>query len=237
MATGEVRGYGTVARLFHWITAALVAVMIPAGIAMTSEGFESVRDSLYILHKGTGSLLLVIVLVRFLWKIVLEGERPLPSRVPRMQRRMAAWTHWGLYALLLTMTLSGYVRTVGAGFPIELLDALGVPPLMGERPGLAATAAVVHKAGAYTITAVIALHIGAAMYHALIERDGVMGRMWPPWAGAGPSGVQRPGEEGPAPGGGEPGNSRTARPASEDPAPEGPAPEGPAPEGSAPEGR
>lgn len=199
MPSGEARGYGTVARSFHWVTALLVAVMIPAGIAMTSEGFAGVRDSLYILHKGTGSILLVLVVLRFLWKVALEGERPLPSRVPAAQRRIAAWTHWGLYGLLLGMTFSGYVRTVGAGFPIELLDALGVPPLIDEMPALARVAAVVHKVGAYTITAVIALHIGAAMYHALVERDGVIRRMWPPFPpAAGGSSPTSPGPREPS---------------------------------------
>ncbi|WP_330451095.1 hypothetical protein FLP41_10390 [Paracoccus marcusii] len=30
--------------------------------------------------------------------------------------------------------------------------------------------------------AVVALHVGAALHHALIRRDGVWARMWPPRA-------------------------------------------------------
>jgi cytochrome b561 len=173
------RGYGTVARLFHWITALLVFLMIPVGIAMTSQGFERQGDLLYIVHKGTGSVLLVLVSMRILWKL-LHPVTPLPPGVPPLQRRIAGATHWILLLLLLTMTLSGYVRTVGEGFPIELLDALGIPPLVDEDAELARRMSVLHKFTAYTLAAFIAAHVGAATHQAIIVRDGVMGRIWPP---------------------------------------------------------
>lgn len=172
-------GYGTVARLFHWVTALLVAVMIPVGIAMTSQGFESIGNQLYIVHKGTGSVLLVLVVLRILWKLT-HREPALHGGVPAIQRRIAGTTHWVLLLLLLVMTVSGYIRTVGEGFPIELLNALGIPPLIGENVELARTMSVVHKFSAYLLAALIAAHIGAAVHHALIARDGVMGRIWPP---------------------------------------------------------
>lgn len=178
-ASGPGSGYGTVARLFHWITALLVFLMIPVGIAMTSQGFESIGDQLYVFHKGTGSVLLVLVVLRILWKAT-HREPPLHGGVPHIQRRIAGTTHWVLLFLLLVMTVSGYVRTVGEGFPIELLDALGIPPLLDENVELARTLSVVHKFTAYLLAALIAAHIGAAVHHAVIARDGMMRRIWPP---------------------------------------------------------
>lgn len=180
MGEPEAEGYGNVARLLHWVTAALVLVMIPVGVSMTSAGFESVRDPLYILHKGLGSVLLLIVGARVLWRLGRRGPAPLPQTVPTVQRRLAEANHGLLYVLLVVMPVSGYVRTVGGGFPVEMLDALGIPPLVPEMPGLARAMAVVHKVGAYTLTALIALHVGAVLHHALVEGDGVMARMWPP---------------------------------------------------------
>jgi cytochrome b561 len=176
---GPGGGYGTVARLFHWITALLVFLMIPVGIAMTSQGFESIGNQLYIFHKGTGSVLLVLVVLRILWKVT-HREPPLHGGVPSIQRRIAGTTHWILLILLLVMTVSGYIRTVGEGFPIELLNALGIPPLIEENVELARTMSVVHKFSAYLLAALIAAHIGAAVHHAVIARDGIMGRIWPP---------------------------------------------------------
>lgn len=173
-------GYGTGTRLFHWVTTALVMLMIPAGVLMTSDGFEGIRDALFIIHKGTGSFLLVIVSLRVLWKLAARDSPGKPPDMSDLQWRMATWAHRGLYALLLTMVVSGYVRTVGDGYPIEVLDVLGIPPLIPEMPRVARAFAVVHKATAFALTALISVHVGAVVHQTLVVRDGTIGRMWPP---------------------------------------------------------
>jgi len=177
---GGDRGYGTVARLFHWVTALLIFLMIPVGIAMTSEGFADIRNELFIFHKGTGALLLILVLLRVAWRLFRPAP-PMPESVPSVQRRLARWNHTLLYILLVVMTVSGYLRVVAGGFPIELLDAFGIPPLISENTALANRMSVLHKFSVYALTALIGAHIAAASFHAFIARDGVVRRMWPPF--------------------------------------------------------
>ena len=179
---GRTRGHGTPARVLHWTTVALLALILPAGIAMTGEGFRSASSGLYVLHKGGGVILLLLVVVRLVWKAVSPPVDPLPQTVGSLERRWAARTHALLYGLLLFMGLSGYARTVSGGFPIELLDAVGVPPLLPEMPRLAVTLSVLHSFAGYLLVAVVALHVGAVARHAWVVRDGVPGRMWPPRA-------------------------------------------------------
>jgi cytochrome b561 len=78
------------------------------------------------------------------------------------------------------MPLAGYIRVKAGGFPIEALDAMGVPSLVPRSDALAETAKAVHFYGAFAITGVVGLHIGAAAYHGLFRRDGVFSRIWPP---------------------------------------------------------
>ncbi len=174
--------YGVVSRLFHWLTALLIFLMIPAGIAMTSEGFEEISDTIFVFHKGTGTVLLVLVVLRLGWRFTHSPPPPAPG-MTALQARLADWTHTFLYLLLLVMTVSGYVRVVGDGFPIELLDWLGIPTLLPEMPELAQRMSVVHKFTAYLFTATIAAHIAAAIHHGISKGDGVLGRMWPPIGG------------------------------------------------------
>jgi cytochrome b561 len=177
-------GYGTVARLLHWSVTLLVAVTIPAGIAMTSEGFEGVRNGLFVVHKGIGVVLLVLVVVRALWRFVVSPP-PLPAFVPRGERQVARATHAGLYLLLLALGVTGYLRTAGGGYPVEILDALGIPPLVGEMPDAATTLSVAHKFLAWTFVATAAVHVAEVLRHTLLERDGILARMWPPVARGG----------------------------------------------------
>lgn len=182
---GEERGrpgYGTVARLFHWTIALMIVVQVPAGIAMTSDPLSAIQDPLFILHKGLGSVLLVLVVARIVWRVT---HRPpaFPDYMPPLEKRIAGRTHVAIYALLSLMVVSGYVRTVGDGFPIELLDALGIPPLIPRMPGVAHGALVVHQFTVIALVGLIAVHVSAVLRHQLIEKNPVLARMWPPFGG------------------------------------------------------
>ena len=37
-----------------------------------------------------------------------------------------------------------------------------------------------HVTCAFVLIALIAMHVGAAAFHGLVQRDGVVARMWPP---------------------------------------------------------
>lgn len=173
-------GWGRVSRLFHWGVAGLVFGTVVIGVAMTSAGFEGIRNSLYVSHKTIGVALLLLVPLRALWRLATPSP-PLPDSIPAGERRLAHATHWGLYALLLVMAVSGYLRTVGGGYPIEVLDALGIPPLAGEMPLWADRLSVLHAFTAYLLVAVVAAHVAIVARHALFGEDAILSRMWPPW--------------------------------------------------------
>ena len=173
-------GYGTVARVLHWIIALLVVLQIPAGIAMTSEPLASAADPLFIYHKGMGAVLLVLVVARVLWRVT-HRPPPFAAYMPPLEQRIAGMTHKAIYALLLVMVVSGYVRTVGDGFPIELLDALGVPPLLPPMPRMAAAMLVVHQFAVFALIGLVAAHVSMVMRHQLIDKNPVLARMWPPF--------------------------------------------------------
>ncbi|UCC26632.1 MAG: cytochrome b [Gemmatimonadales bacterium] len=182
-----MKGYPRPSRVFHWLMAAMILAQLPVGIAMTSEGFRGLSDALYITHKGLGVLIFVTLMARLLWRVVGPPAPPLPEAIPALERRIAHASHRLLYVMVGVMAVTGYVRTVGGGFPIELLDALGFPPLVGENSQLATRLSVVHKFLGYVLVALLALHVGAVLQHTLVLRNRVLWRMWPPWRGdAGP---------------------------------------------------
>ncbi len=172
-------GYDTLARAFHWLTALLVLVMIPAGLVMIRDGVpRPVQDTLFIFHKNTGVLVLLLVLARLLWR---AGHRPAARpALPAWQDRLAGLNHLLLYVLLLAMPLSGYIRVRAGGFPIEVLDAMNLPTLVPKSKSLAEFAEATHFYVAWALIAAICLHLAAALYHGLVRRDAILHRMWPP---------------------------------------------------------
>ncbi|MGB0499493.1 MAG: cytochrome b [Rubricella sp.] len=176
---GTPRGYATSTRWLHWITALVVIATLPVGAIMTTEGLpREVQNGLYIFHKNVGVVILLLVGARLVVRATTVSE-PLPATVPAWQRTAAAAGHAALYILLIVMAVSGYVRVAAGGFPIESLDALGVPPLVPRSDGLAETAQWIHSSARFILVAFILLHVGAALQHGLIKRDGVFSRIWP----------------------------------------------------------
>lgn len=184
MANTQTR-YRSPARLIHWVMAALIVATIPAGFIMTRPGLgRALQDTLFIFHKNIGVLLLILVVVRIVYRLG-HKPAPLPSDIPDWQRRIARLSHYGLYLLLVIMPIAGYVRVKAGGFPIESLDAMGAPSLAPRSDALAGVAQSVHYWGAIAISCLIALHIAAALHHGIVRKDGVFSRMWPPVGRAG----------------------------------------------------
>ncbi|PJI84427.1 cytochrome b561 [Yoonia maricola] len=178
--TNSILRYRVPARLIHWTMALLVLGMIPVGFLMVREGLDrSFQNFLFISHKNIGVLLLVLIFVRLIYR---WRNPPVlnPAPLPKAQEFAAHATHFGLYALLLIMPLAGYVRVRAGGFPIEALDAMGIPALVPRSEALAEFAKAVHFYGSYAIAILVAMHIGAAAYHGVVRKDGIFSRMWPP---------------------------------------------------------
>jgi len=173
--------YKPTARLLHWIVAILVIAMLPVGSIMITQGLDrSLANTLFILHKNTGVIILILMILRLAYRAV-NRPGPLPASVPGWQRRIAGATHAALYFMAFFMAITGYVRVTMGGFPIEGLGAIGLHPLLPRNDAIAEIAKTAHFYGRYVFAAVIVLHIGAALHHAIILRDGVFRRIWPIW--------------------------------------------------------
>ncbi len=136
--------YKPLAKIFHWLTAVLVLLTIPAALIMLTPGIERwLQDPLFLFHKNVGVVLLILVAVRLAYRL-LNPPPPLPDSVPHLQRYIAETTHWLLYGLLLAMAVSGFIRVTAGGFPLELFDGFGIGNLVPRSDSLAASAKQVH---------------------------------------------------------------------------------------------
>ncbi|MGR3494035.1 cytochrome b [Citreimonas sp.] len=166
-------------RALHWLVVLAVLVLIPVGFLMIQDGLSRpLQDTLFILHKNLGPVVFVLMLIRLVHRL-RHPTPPLPP-LPRWQHLAAEANHVALYVLLFVMPISGYLRVRAGGFPIEGLDALGIPTIVPRSDSLEDLAQAVHFYGAWALLCLIAVHVGAALYHGLVRRDGVVARIWPP---------------------------------------------------------
>lgn len=168
-------GFNPLARLLHWLMAAMILAMLFIGVGMVSS--VSARHAVLIaIHKPLGIAILVLVIVRL---VVRFSKRPpaLPEDLPGWQRAAAHLSHWVLYALMIAMPLIGWAMLSAGGYPVMLGGSVQLPALMGADPIAFAWLRNAHELLAFVLFATVVLHLAAALFHGLIRRDGVLGSM------------------------------------------------------------
>lgn len=161
------------ARLLHWLMAVLILAMLFVGVSMIAD-LSPHHAVLLSLHKAIGLALLLLVLVRIVLRLTLPHP-PIPTDLPAPQRFAAGASHLLLYALMLAMPLIGWAMLSAGGYPLPLQ----LPPLLPHDLQLYAVLRQAHGWLAYLLFATVLVHLGAALVHALVRRDGVLRSMWP----------------------------------------------------------
>lgn len=175
--------YGAVAKWFHWITVGLIAIALPTGFVIkfiTDEADGAYKMGFYAIHESAGLTILSVAILRILWKM-LHPPPPHPADLPAMLRKAATATHHGLYALLIIQPLLGFFATNAWGFPLRgqtaYLGFIHLPKFMDTWEWLANILSWCHTIGGYLFAVLLAAHIGAAIFHHAIRRDGTLMRM------------------------------------------------------------
>jgi cytochrome b561 len=167
--------YTRVAVLLHWLVAAVVVAQIGFGWTMqqipkSPPGF---RADAYNVHKSVGLCILALMLVRLGWR--LAHPPPALPPMPRWQARAATVTHVALYAALFVMPLAGYLGSVFSGYPVKWFG-ITLPAWAPAWPAMKTFMSQLHLATSVVLVTLIAVHVAAAIRHAL-HGDGVLARM------------------------------------------------------------
>lgn len=175
--------YGATAKWFHWITVGLIAIALPTGFVIkfiTGDSDGAYKMAFYAIHESAGLTILFAALARILWKW-RHPPPPHPADLPAPMRIAATATHHGLYALLIIQPLVGFLATNAWGFPLRgqtaYLGFIHLPKFMEASEGFATALSWVHTIGGYLFVLLLAAHIGAAIFHHAIRRDGTLMRM------------------------------------------------------------
>lgn len=177
--------YSAPHRAIHWITAILIIGLVPVGFYMASIPFPPhpganppVKNTLYELHKSFGLIVLMLAIARLVVRRV-KGVPPPEPTLTRFQRAASAAVHHTLYVLIFLVPFAGWLATSMCYGPVNLFWTVPMTlPFSGEQATCAAIYRV-HLGGAILMTALVLVHVGAALMHLLVFRDGVFRRMWP----------------------------------------------------------
>jgi cytochrome b561 len=170
--------YSTAARRFHWWTFTLLAVQIPVGLFMVRYGaatnFAEPTGKLYDGHKLLGLTILLLVAARLVYRLT-HGAPPDEPTLEPWEKFVSHVTHWAIYALLLIVPLLGWLAISYYG-PFEPFG-IKLPALAAQNDERATRFFFLHMVAAYALIVLLGMHVGAALFHYVIRKDGVLRRM------------------------------------------------------------
>lgn len=171
--------YSGTARALHWLVALLLVVTIPIAFLMDNDKLfsEAAQNVLYDSHKLIGLLVLLLIVVRLVYRARNGVPQPDQS-IQLWQHAVSGVVHWVLYGMLLVVPILGYVGQQLYG-PIVLFDRIPIPGFLTPDEKVSDRIFKIHTFAAYVLIAIALLHIGAALYHYFIRKDNVLTRMLP----------------------------------------------------------
>lgn len=175
-APGRTDRYSHGAIVFHWAIAVLIVVNLALGLFHESllDGMRWVIP----LHKSLGLTVIALTLGRIGWRVAHPAP-PLPSGVKPWERAAAHAMHIVLYGFMLALPVTGWLLASGSHkHPISWFGLFPIPFLPISEAG-ADQAYSAHVVLAWTLIGLLVLHVGAALRHHLLLRDGVLARMIP----------------------------------------------------------
>lgn len=163
------------ARVLHWLMALLILSMLFIGVGMVASVSER-HEWLIRIHKPLGIAILILAVVRLIVRL-RNSPPPLPADLPAIQKFAAHASHWVLYALMLILPLVGWAMLSAGGYPVMLSESLRLPPIFPVSATAFAILRHAHALLAILLFLTFLAHLGAALYHGLIRRDGVLRSM------------------------------------------------------------
>ncbi len=164
-------------RVLHWLTVLCLAMAATLILLRAELDGRALRQWLLEGHRHFGLLVLVLFALRIGLRLRLRRLPPGPPASLPM-RLAAGATHVAMYGLMLALPLLGWSLSSAYGKQVYFFG-IPLPALVAPDGDLGDTLGTWHLNAAWALLALVLLHIGAALWHHLVLRDGLLRRVLP----------------------------------------------------------
>ena len=179
--------WGSLARALHWLSAVVIITGLGHGYWMANILPRGARLPHYAWHATIFLYFGLLLALRIAWRLADAAPAP-PAGSAAWERIAARAGHLALYALLVWLTVTGYMNW--SAFPARFdpqragdmaitMFGLPVPALHRVRDmDVFRFWEGNHAYAAWALAALVLLHIGAALRHHFMKHNDVLSRMW-----------------------------------------------------------
>lgn len=160
-------------RIFHHSSAIIILVLWM--LAELDDEFDTIIPALGV-HKAIGVLFLIWIIARLI-NAIFRGRLPTPSQ-PKWQVAIAHLVHFGLYASMIGMALSGTMMSLYGGRAVDVFGLFSIPVFVEPNRKIAGVINEIHTDILFPLLiTLILVHIGGAVYHQIVLKDKLINRM------------------------------------------------------------
>ena len=166
-------------RILHWLMAPMVIAQLLIGVTMVAS--LTYYPLLLAIHRPLGLLILVFAVVRLANRLT-HRLPPFLATMGPVERRIATWSEYSLYALLLVQPLIGWAMLSAARYPIiVLVGPVQLPGIAPHNIDVYGVLRQCHGIFAFLLFLTFTAHVCAVLFHTLVLRDRLLDRMavWP----------------------------------------------------------
>jgi cytochrome b561 len=168
--TNSLTEYGSISKIFHWLSAAVLIFQIPLGFYLVDLDFNEKRLTIESIHVLLGLSIFYITLFRLIYKL-FNPTPPLSNSIFPGQRLIAKLNHVFLYITIIMVTISGALKKLFNG---EILDVIFFSLEIKDNFDLAELFYDIHIVANYTLISLISLHILAVITHKVLFRENLL---------------------------------------------------------------
>jgi len=171
--TNTLTEYGSISKIFHWLSAAVLVFQIPLGFYLVDMDFSEKRLTIESIHVTLGLAIFYLTIFRLIYK-TFNPTPALENSIFPGQKIIAKLNHIFLYVAILTITISGALKKLYNG---EELDLFFLNFEIKDNFELAEIFYEIHIISNYTLIILITLHIFAVIVHKVLFKENLLKRI------------------------------------------------------------
>ncbi len=174
--TTNQRSFDLGYKIIHWLMAILVLLMFFAIVGFAQAITDEERMGMLVGHSSIGTLISIFIIIRIYKRFIKKD--PIPQQnINNKQRQISFAVQYAIYLLLVLIPLTGYLTANFHEFPVMVFGNININGGREYNQTLFENLRLIHQIGIYSLMGLLTLHIGAALVHGIVKRDGVLGSM------------------------------------------------------------
>jgi len=170
--------YAAVSKWIHWIIAGIILFTLPIGMRLLYIPPGPVQNFYFDVHRSLGITVLTLAFFRVAARLYYGVPAPAAS-LTKFELIASTAAHHLLLTLIFLQPIVGWLSTDSFRADVSIYGLFTLPHILPQNDTMYKILSWTHFCLGYLMALTLVAHIGGALMHGVVKRDGVLNRMLP----------------------------------------------------------